>query len=548
MEKGRMHSAKWILKNSKSVLWQVLLLSALGILISYISVRFALASRDLLDCATGSFEGSFKSCIITIVCLLVADITVQSVYNILSVRLGAIYKNSMQRKLFKDVMATDFASLSEYHSGELINRLTKDVSSVSANIIDFVPTVVILLSGVIMSFYTLFTIDASLALICIALGPVVLVSSLFYGKKVKKLHKNCLRSDGKILSFMQETIQNLLVVKAFRREGKFERTQENLQGENYKLNMKVGYVSLFVNVLYFLALTAAYYFAVAWCAYKIHIGLMTVGAFAAVIQLVGSVQAPFKEISGMFSKFFATLASAERIMEVEELKKDSLDTVNITDFNGIEINDVSFSYGDELVLSKVSASIKRGDIAAITGDSGSGKSTLIKLLLGIYPPSGGELAIYNKEEKIFADSKTRTLFSYVPQGNMIISGSIADNISFFDDNPDIGKIEKASKIACIYDYIQTLPDGMNTIVGENGMGLSEGQVQRLAIARAIYEDAPVILLDEATASLDEKTEANILANIKDMGDKTCIIITHRPKALEIATAHLHIEKSKMTIV
>lgn len=548
MGKGRMHSAKWILKNSKSVLWQVLLLSALGILISYISVRFALASRDLLDCATGSFEGSFKSCIITIVCLLVADISVQSVYNILSVRLGAIYKNSMQRKLFKDVMATDFASLSEYHSGELINRLTKDVSSVSANIIDFVPTVIILLSGIIMSFWALFTIDSSLALICIALGPVVLVSSLFYGKKVKKLHKDCLRSDGKILSFMQESIQNLLVIKAFRKENKFDFTQGKLQGENYKLNMKVGYVSLLVNVLYFLALTAAYYFAVAWCAYKIHIGLMTVGAFAAVIQLVGSVQAPFKEVSGMFSKFFATLASAERIMEVEELKKDNPGIVNITDFKGIEINDVSFSYGDEPVLSKVGASVKRGDIVAVTGDSGSGKSTLIKLLLGIYPPADGEMYIYNKKEKLSAGSETRTAFSYVPQGNMIISGSIADNISFFDDNPDIKKIENAAKTACIYDYIQTLPEGMNTLVGENGMGLSEGQIQRLAIARAIYEDAPVILLDEATASLDEKTEAGILANIKSMGDKTCIIITHRPKALEIATTRLHIENREATIV
>ena len=472
----------------------------------------------------------------------------QSVYNILSVRLGAIYKNSMQRKLFKDVMTTDFASLSEYHSGEVINRLTKDVSSVSANIIDFVPTVVILLSGIIMSFWTLFTIDASLALICIALGPVVLVSSFFYGRRVKKLHKDCLRSDGKILSFMQESIQNLLVIKAFRKERKFDRTQGELQGENYKLNMKVGYVSLLVNVLYFLALTAAYYFAVAWCAYKIHIGIMTVGAFAAVIQLVGSVQAPFKEVSAMFSKFFATLASAERIIEVEELRKDSAEAVNVTDFNGIEINNVSFSYGDEVVLEKAGAFINKGDIVAVTGDSGSGKSTLIKLLLGIYPPTSGELYIYNKEEKVYADSKTRTAFSYVPQGNMIISGSIADNISFFDDNPDVQKTEKAAKAACIYDYIQTLPQGMDTIVGENGLGLSEGQVQRLAIARALYADAPVILLDEATASLDEKTEATILANIKNMGNKTCIIITHRPKALEISTTHLHIENKEVTIV
>lgn len=548
MSRVRMHTARWLLKNARPVWGQVLLLSVLGMLISYISVRFALASRDLLDCATGSFEGDFKQCIASIVILLVLDISVQSIYNILSVRLGALYKNSMQKKLFADVLATDFASLSDYHSGEVINRLTKDVSLVSANIIDFVPTVVILLSGVIMSFWALFAIDASLSVICIALGPVVLVCSVFYGKRVKALHKACLKSDGRILSFMQESIQNLLVIKAFRKEKKFECTTMELQRENYRLNMKVGYISLLVNVLYFLALTAAYYFAIAWCAYKIHLGIMTVGAFAAVIQLVGSVQSPFKEISGMFSKFFATCASAERIMEVEDLKKDSMEAVRITDFDRIEINDVSFAYGDETVLDKASVTINKGDIMAITGDSGAGKSTFIKLMLGIYPASSGEMYIYNNEEKIPVGAKSRGAFSYVPQGNMILSGTIAENISFFGDTTNEAALVKAAKAACIFDYIQTLPDGMNTRVGENGLGLSEGQVQRLAIARALYENAPVILLDEATSALDEKTEASILENVKNMGGKTCIIITHRPKALEVANTRLHIENQRTKLV
>ncbi len=548
MGRGRMQAAKWLLKNARLILWQMLLLSALGILISYISVRFALASRDLLDCATGNFDGNFKGCIITIAFLLVADITVQSIYNILSVRLGSLYKNSMQKKLFKDVLGADFASLSEYHSGEVINRLTKDVSLVSSNIVDFVPNAVILISGVIMSFWALFVIDASLSVICIALGPVVLAGSVFYGRRVKRLHKDCLESDGKILSFMHEGIQNLLIIKAFRKEKKFGTLASKLQRENYKLNMKVGYISLLVNVLYFLALTAAYYFAVAWCAYKIHKGIMTVGAFAAVIQLVGSVQAPFREISGMFSKFFSTCASAERIMEMESLKKDSSEKVHISHFEGIEVNGVDFSYGEEQVLKDASLTIQKGDIMVVTGGSGIGKSTLFKLLMGIYSPDRGDMYIYNSKEKVKLGSHTRSAFSYVPQGNMIVSGTIAENISFFDDNADMARVEEAARTACIYDYISTLPEGMNTAIGEGGLGLSEGQAQRLAIARALYENAPVILMDEATSALDEDTETKVLESIKSIGGKTCIIITHRPKALDIANKHLHIENKHIQIV
>ncbi len=548
MGKGRMQAAKWLCKNARLILWQMLLLSALGILISYISVRFALASRDLLDCATGNFDGSFKECIITIAVLLVLDISVQSIYNILAVRLGALYKNSMQKKLFKDVLSTDFASLSEYHSGEVINRLTKDVSLVSSNIVDFVPNTVILISGVIMSFWALFVIDASLSVICIALGPVVLVSSVFYGRRVKRLHKDCLESDGKILSFMHEGIQNLLIVKAFGKEKKFGTLASKLQRENYKLNMKVGYISLLVNVLYFLALTAAYYFAVAWCAYKIHNGIMTVGAFAAIIQLVGSVQAPFREISGMFSKFFATCASAERIIEMESLKKDSSETLHISDFQGIEVNGVDFSYGEEQVLKDASLTIRKGDIVAVTGGSGIGKSTLFKLLMGIYSADKGDMCIYSRNKKEKIGTHTRSAFSYVPQGNMIISGTIAENISFFDDNPDMARLEEAAREACISDYISTLPEGMDTVIGEDGLGLSEGQAQRLAIARALYENAPVILMDEATSALDEDTETRILESIKSLGGRTCVIITHRPKALSIATKHLHIENKSIQIV
>jgi len=547
MFKGRALSVKWLFVNSKPVLWQILFLTLLGVLMSYISVEFALASRDLLDCATGASDRSFSDCILRMAILLVIDLTVQSTYSIFSIRLGTLFKNRLQRNLFSTVMTRDFSALSDFHSGEIINRLTNDIKLVSTNIINIVPNIVMLMSGVILSFIALTRLDFTLALICIALGPLVIVSSAIYGKKVKKLHSNCRESDGRILSFMQECIQNLLVMKAFRSEDKACRHTQVLQKQNYKLNMKVGYVSLVVNILYFVAITAAYYFAVAWCAHKIHIGIMTVGTFTAIIQLVGAVQNPFREISGTVSSFFATTASAERIMEIEAIDSDVSNKIQLDDFKKIEISDMSFSYDDELVFDKACASIDKGDIVVISGSSGKGKSTLFKLLLGIYKTSHGEICIYNRNEKIPAGASTRSLFSYVPQGNMIISGTIKDNIAFFEMDPDDEKVVRAAKCAHIYEYIQSLPEGFDTVIGENGLGLSEGQVQRLAIARAIYSDAPVILLDEATSALDDETEVGILKNISSLEGKTCIIITHKSAAFKISTKNIRLDEHKLEL-
>ena len=547
MLKGKTPAFKWLIKVAKPIAGKISLLTLLGILISYISVCFAMASRDLLDFATGEKADGFVSCVLPLAFLLIADITAQSLYNILSVKLGAVTKNRLQKQLFSDIMLSDYGEINNYHTGELVNRLTRDIRIVSDNIIDLVPTIIMLVSGVVMSFAALCTLDLTLALVCVALGPIILLASVLYGRKVKSLHKATLESDGKILSFMQEVLHSLLVIKAFRKEKTAENCTAELQKENYRLNMKVGYISLMVNVLYFLALTAAYYFAVAWCAYKIRVGIMTVGSFAAIIQLVSSVQSPFREISGSFSKFFATCASAERIMEIEAISKDKTSSMEPQKFKKLTADNISFAYGEEKILEKASFEVESGDVAVVTAPSGEGKSTLFKLLMGIYEPSIGAIQIHTENEKAPKES-VRSYFSYVPQGNLILSGTIAENITFFDESPDKNRMITAANCACIHEYIETLPDGYQTILGEGGLGLSEGQIQRLAVARAIYSNAPVILLDEATSSLDEETECKILRNIRSIPDKTCIIITHRPAAINVANKHLCIEDGKIAEV
>jgi len=546
MFKERKGAFKWLFKNSKPILGSITLLTALGVLVSYICVEFALAAGRLLDVATGKSRESFKLCIVHIAILLVMEVALESFYNIYAIRVSSKNKNRLQKNLFASIIKSDYSSVVDYHSGELINRLTADINIINSNIIDIIPAIVMLLTSVAFSFVAMFKLDFSLAVICLSLGPVVILTSVFYGRKMKKLHKDCQASDGKTRSFMQESIQNLLVIKAFGREKRTENHTEILQNVNYNLNMKRGYISIAVNLLYYMAMTVAYYFAVSWCAYKISVGIMTVGTFTAIIQLVNSMQSPFKEISGTVSQLFATLASAERVMEVEQMVKDSEPIEKIYDFKSLEVNNLTFSYDGKNILEDASLNINKGDITVVEGPSGQGKSTFFKLLMGIYRSEKGAMKVITENSEYNLSSATRSLFAYVPQGNMIVSGTVRENIAFF---ADVSKeaVENAARCAEIYDYIVSLPDGFDTVLGESGLGLSEGQTQRLAVARALCTDSPIILLDEATSALDDATEAKILENIKNLANRTPIIITHRAKAKSIANVQVYLENGRFEI-
>lgn len=541
MSKNKKNALKWLAANSKSVVLPIGILTLIGIAVSYISTRFAVAAMYLLDSVTGKSSKGFSECVVSLAAFLVIQLLLQVLYTVYDIRIRTKFKNLLSRNLFYSIMTRDYLSISDIHSGELINRLTSDIEIVYTNVIDTIPGLATLISGIAFSFFTMFKLDRQLSVICLALGPLVMVCALIYGRKMKKLYKACRKSDGVIRSFMQECIQNIMVIKSFCSEKKAYVAAGELQEENYKFNMKRGYISVLVNIMYYLALTAAYYFAVAWCAYKIKIGIMTVGTFTAIIQLVGQIQSPFRDVASVIPNFYAACASAERIMEIEELEPDSDDddtsSPPFEEFNKISAENICFSYDKKPVLNDVSFEIYKGETAVLRGISGIGKSTLLKIILGIVKPSSGTAELVFDSSRIKIGKSVRKLFAYVPQGNLILSGSIRDNIAFFDDNIDEKKIIAAAKNACIWEYIASLPDGLDTVIGENGSGLSEGQLQRISIARAFYSDAPIILLDEATSALDEGAEAKVLKNIKEMKNKTCIIITHKDAALKICDKH-----------
>jgi len=531
------NSNKWIFNRIRSYIPRLIVLIIIVTVISYISVQFALVSKSLIDTATKQTEGSVFGSAVRLGVLLGIQLVLQVVYIRIHIKTSGKLAMSIRTDLFYLLMKKDFGEVAAIHSGEVLNRLISDVSLVAEKITEIIPNVVALISTVVFSFVALYALDRQFAIACLAFGPVVLLAAYIYRKKIKDLHIKCRESDGKVRSFLQETIQSFLVIKAFGKETIMRRKSEELQYENFRLNVKRSTVGILANVMFFLAVTAGYYAALAWSVYRLSLGLITFGTVTAVLGLVGQLQSPFRELASLFPQYFMVLASVERLMELEELKDEVPQTIlneeELNHFKCIRFKNVDFSYNTVKVLKHVDLTVNKGEFVALCGSSGAGKSTLTKLILAVIKPDSGTVSLeLDGGGEIAFSSGTRKLFSYVPQGNMILSGTIRDNITFADENPVEEKVLRAVKLAQLSEAVEKMPKGLDTVLGEKGHGLSEGQVQRIAIARALYNDAPVLLLDEATSALDIHTEEKLLFNLKQMTDKTCIVVSHRKEVMD----------------
>jgi len=538
-------SLAWIKRTTGKNIYAVLILTAIGMAYSYIGVRFAIASKNAIDSAVYQ-DNTFTGKVIALAVLLVAQLLLSVSYNYLGVYISGRMSIKMREKVFKGLINKDWQSLMSYHSGDLLNRIYNDVNVIISGIMGIIPNGAMLITRAVLSFAALYVLDSSFALLCLCVGPLVLIVARIYSKHMKKLHKACQESDGKIRSFMLESLQNALVIKSFRGEEVVTKKSRELQFDNFSLKLKRNNISIGANIAFYIAITVGYYFALVWCAYKIAAGIMTVGTLTAILQLFGQLETPFKSIAGLLPQYFNMLASAERIIELEDLKKDySEETIDgkllYNSMNCIKTENLSFSYDDDAtVFDKANLTINKGDFIAIAGISGIGKSTLLKLLMGIIHQNDGYMYIETDDGKIPIGKNTRSMFAYVPQGNMILSGTLRENIAFFKEEADDERVIAAAKAADIWDFINELPSGLDTVVGEKGLGLSEGQIQRVAIARALYYDAPVLLLDEATSALDEATEEKVLENLHNIKDKMCIIVSHKQAALNMCDKRLDI--------
>ena len=538
----------WICKYGKGSFLIIFIMTLLSSMLSLISLKFVSVSKDLINIASGSGEGSFLSTGIILVMLLFLKLAVQISVNFLNVHASSRMEISLKRHVFKVLLDRDYLAVTKYHSGELLNRLNSDVSVIVSGIITILPSAALFLTAIIGGFVYLYMINKTLALIFLAAGPLVAVGARLYSRRYKTLHKRCQEADGKTKSFMLEILQNLLVVKSFNNEDYILEKSEDFQKNSYGLRVKRAKVSIVAHVGMFLIFNAGYYFAFAYGAYLISAGSINFGEFTAILQLVNQIQTPFKDISSLVPQFFAVVASVERLIELEEIKGEAgvkmiSDAKEIyADMKDIVFENVGFEYNNDSHVSGINMRFKKGECAVIGGESGAGKSTAIKLLLGIFEPNEGSIYIETSKGKIPVNKSTRPLFSYVPQGNLILSGTIRENIAFANPDASEEDIIHSAKVAQIWDFIAGLDDGLETKIGEKGLGLSEGQAQRISIARAILHGAPIMLLDESTSALDSATEAALLRDIKNMTDRTCIIISHKQAAFEICDHSEFIKK------
>ena len=531
-------SLSWLIKNAKGSIPFIAALIVTSILLSLLSLKFVSVSREVINIATRNIEGNLiNSCIILILLLLI-QLCIQILISYINVHASSRLEISLKRNIFKKLINKDYLSLSSYHSGELLNRINSDVSVIVSGTITLLPSAALFFTSIIGSFIYLYTIDRLLALIILSVGPFVLIGARLYSKRYKVLHKECQDANGKTQSFMLEMLQNLLVVKSFNNENTVLDLSENLQKRSYSLRVKRTTVSVISHIVMFLVFNAGYYLSLAYGAFKLLHGLLSFGDVTAILQLVNQIQTPFKNVSSLIPQFFSMLASAERIIELENLKTEEKSGNELpqniyNDAEEIVFQDVHFRYNQDSKIAVMNFKFKLREFTAIAGESGIGKSTAIKLMLGILTPQSGRIYLKAGDKEYDLGTNTRSLFSYVPQGNLILSGTIRENITFAADNVTEEEIIKSAKIAHIWDFISSLEDGLDTYIGEKGLGLSEGQAQRLSVARAILYDAPILLLDESTSALDSQTESDLLKSLKEMTDKTCIIVSHKQKALDI---------------
>lgn len=538
---------KWIAHHGKASLFIIGILTMMSVILSLIQIRFATASKNVMDIATKVTDGTLSSAFLLLVFLLILRLLVQIATNYLNVHASYTLEISIKRHLFKTLINKDYLSVARFHSGELLNRINSDVSVIVSGIIAIIPAAALFLTSIIGAFIVLYNIDSTLAVIILCIGPLVAIGARVYSSHYKVIHKKCRECDGRAKSFMLEILQNLLVVKSFNCESHVLNKNDDLQTEHYRLNVKKVTMSVVAHIGMFLIFNAGYYFALGYAAYRLSLGQLTYGDVTAILALVSQIQTPFKNMSSLVPQAFSVFASTERLLDLEDLKDEILSGIPLPsdtyeNMEEIVFDDVCFSYSDDSHVSNINMQIKKGECVVVAGESGAGKSTSLKLLLGIMSPDSGRIYLKCKNTEIDLGKDTRSLFAYVPQGNLILSGTIRENIAFSHPDASEDAIIAAAKVAQIWDFISTLDNGLDTVLGEKGLGLSEGQTQRISIARAILHDAPILLLDESTSALDSQTEKNLLDAIRKMTNKTCIIVSHKQAAFDICDSVVYIEK------
>lgn len=596
----------WLFAQSKAQHGRIVALSVLCALQAAVLVGFALACRAVIDQAVAGNAKGLLASAAALAGVIVSQLVLRLAINGTQERIRARFALELRKSMLDSIFAARYGNVLRFHSGELSNRMFSDVQVVSNGVSTIIPSFVSMIAQLVFAIAVLALISPPMVVLFAGAALLSFVLARALRGRLKALHKAVQEKEGAVRVFLQEALEHQLVIRSFGAQPVTSAHADALQEDHFEAQMRRRGWSIAANASFAFFFNALYAVALTWCAFELLRGTMSYGTLMAVLQLVARIQAPVSSLSGMLPQLYQTLASAERLMEVAKLPhSESRLPMTAAEFyqrlSGVRICDLAFSYRDEEgggeaetadalgcdaadgevagVLSDAvdgalagqsvesegdagektapassegeaaslfcdGAFVPKGSFAVVEGPSGSGKSTLFKLVLGAYDAEG--FAYELADSACPASQVPPGVFAYVPQDNFLFAGSVRENVAFAAPDATDDQVKRACEAACAWSFVEELPQGIDTMIGEHGQGLSQGQLQRLAIARAVCSGAPIMVLDEVTSALDDATEAAVLANIAALPGKTVFVAAHRAKAREFATLRLRVENGVMS--
>lgn len=540
---------RWLWTAWKGNRLQAGLNAAIGLMSVLVSLASVWAVQHAIDVASHATEGNIYSAVAVMGGLILCDFALNIsgiwVQNILGIKA----QNRMQQRILDRLLHSEWHGKESRHSGDVLNRLEIDVSNVVNFLTQTIPNSLSTLAMFLGAFVYLCSMDWRLALVITFMIPLFVAVSKIYVRQMRNLTREVRDQDSKVQSVLQETVQNRMLIKTLESDeaavGKLEGTQSVLRHKVVKRTV----FSVFSNLILNFGFALGYLVAFLWAAIQMSANLLTFGQMTAYLQLVNRIQSPARQLTKLVPAFVSVFTAAERLMELEEDPlEEQGEPIALKAPCGVRFNHVTYAYDDAdgNVVNDLSFDFKPGSCTAILGETGAGKTTIVRLILALLHPQTGTVELYNAKENMLMSPRLRTNLVYVPQGNTLLSGTIRDNLRLGKIDATVEEMLKALHKACA-DFVADLPDGLDTQCAEQGGGLSEGQAQRISIARALLRNRPIMLFDEATSALDPDTERQLLMNILGEKSKTVIFITHRYAVIDFCDQTLKVKKEDNTI-